>query len=174
MANTESERQIRERLLSLLGKHKELEKWTFAEALIIRDDGFSHSYPDLTLATNQLLNRSDSELVSIYVHENLHCFLSQHPENFHATMRDLQLKYPKVPVGRAEGGAKDEHSSYIHLIVCYLEYIAMIEIFGKERALEILGSHDYYRWIYKTVLEDTHSLGTIMEKNGLTPSPVAK
>ncbi len=171
-ANTESELQTKRRFLDLLKKYPALESWTFTEELVIRDDGFSHSYPELTLATNQLHNRNDEEFVSIYVHENLHVFLSQHPENFDATMADLRLQYPKVPVGRVNGihlGGHDEESTYTHLIVGYWEYIAMVQLFGKDSALEILRNHDYYTWVYKKVLDETEVLKSLIERNGLIP-----
>jgi hypothetical protein len=146
LANTESERETRQRLLDLFKKYPDLEKWTFTENLVIRDDGFSHSYPELTLATNQLVARNDQEFISIYVHENLHVFLSLHPKNFYATIADLRISYPNVPIGRVNGvhlGGRDEESTYIHLIVGYLEYMAMMQLFGKESATEILRNHDY-------------------------------
>src|ERR1700689_5138271 len=88
LANAESERQTKQRLLDLLKKYHQLERWTFTGDLVIRDVGFSHSHPVLTLAKN-LLSREDEEFVSVYVHENIHHFLSQHPEGFHATMKGV-------------------------------------------------------------------------------------
>jgi hypothetical protein len=169
LANTESERQTKQRLLGLLKKYHQLERWTFTGDLAIRDDGISHSHPVLTLATN-LLSREDEEFVSVYVHENIHHFLSQHPEEFHATMKDVRLLYPKVPAGRASGGARDEDSTYTHLIVGYLELVAMTEIFGGDSAIKTLRKHDYYKWVYKTVLEEISLLKSVVEKNGLTPN----
>jgi hypothetical protein len=169
LANTESERRTKQRLLDLLKKYHQLDRWTFTEELVIRDDGISRSHPVLTLATN-ILSREDEEFVSVYVHENIHHFLSQHPEGFHAAMKDVRSLYPKVPAGRASGGARDEDSTYTHLIVCYLELVAMTDIFGRDSAIKTLGKHDYYRWVYKTVLEETDALKSMVEKNGLTPN----
>ena len=171
LANTESERETKNRLLSLLREHQELEKWTFSEEVVIRDDGLSHSYPQLTLATNHLLKWNDEEFISVFVHENLHCFLSQNQPQFFAAVKELRLQFPKVPVGRTEGGARDEESTYIHLIVGYWEYVAMTQIFGRDSASHTLRSHTFYKGIYKIVLEETDALRNIMVKTGLTPIP---
>lgn len=56
---------------------------------MIRDDGFWHIYPDLTLATNQLLAYDEGEFILIYLHENLYWLLSKHPDNFYVAMNDL-------------------------------------------------------------------------------------
>jgi hypothetical protein len=170
LENTESERRTKERLLGLLEKYPQLERWTFTADLIIRDDGISHSHPVLTLATN-ILSREDEEFVSVYVHENIHHFLSQHLEGFRTAMKDVRLLYPEVPAGRASGGARDEDSTYVHLIVGYLELAAMTEVFGRDSAIKTLRKHDHYKWVYKTVLEETIALRSMVEKNGLTPNP---
>ena len=36
-------------------------------------------------------------------------------------------------------GARDEFSTYLHLIVCYLEFSAMKELLGEPKAREIMA-----------------------------------
>src|SRR5262245_44480515 len=80
--------------------------------------------------------------------------------------------FPKVPVGAPEG-AVDENSSYLHLLVCYLEYRAMRELLGelKSRQLMEFWATDHYTWIYKTVLEKPRAIDTILVKHRLLPDP---
>jgi hypothetical protein len=172
LRNTGSERETKERLLGLFEKYPRLVDWTFKDELMIRDDGNSHSYPELTLATGQLLERGDAEFLSVFVHENIHCFLSGQ-RNLAAAKAELRVLYPKVPVGRINGvhlGARDEDSTYLHLVVGYLECLAMSELLGEQQAFGVLQNHDFYKWIYQTVLVDKNSIGKIIEKNGLIPN----
>jgi hypothetical protein len=79
---------------------------------------------------------------------------------------------PKVPIGRVNGihlGGHDEESTYTHLMVGYWEYVAMMQLFGKDSVLEILRNHDYYTWVYKKVLDETDVLKSILERNSLIP-----
>lgn len=43
------------------------------------------------------------------------------------------MKYPGIPVG-GQDGARYEHSSYLHVIVCYAEWQEMKALVGAERA----------------------------------------
>lgn len=61
--------------------------------------------------------------------------------------------YPDVPSGNPEG-ARDADSTYLHLIVCDLEYQAMTKLVGPARAAEVLDATTHYTWIYDRVLTD--------------------
>ena len=57
-----------------------------------------HSHPVLTLSTRHL--KDDDLLLSTFLHENLHHFLTQNPEKAEAaTKKELRAVFPKVPVG---------------------------------------------------------------------------
>jgi hypothetical protein len=86
--------------------------------------------------TNQPLNANDDEFISIYVQENLLEFSTPYPDEFRKVMDKMRRMCPQVPVGKAQCGAHNENSTYIHLIVCFLEYFALIDLFGKELDLE--------------------------------------
>ena len=49
-------------------------------------------------------------------------------------------------------GSRDEGSTLSHIIVCYLEFIALSQLVGHERATENLATNGYYQWVYQTVL----------------------
>ena len=77
------------------------------------------------------------------------------------------MLYPAVPVGRSEGGARNEFSTYLHLIVNWLEHDALCRVVGEERALENTRAQQAYRWIYQTVLTDSERIGEVVREHGL-------
>ena len=171
---TETEKQTRTRLEAIIQRYeKQLSKWTFKDEFVIQDEGFSNSHPVLTFASNQLLPRDDNEVLSIFIHENLHCFFDLRLDAFHQVMDEIRSKYPEVPVGRVNGvhlGAHDKESRYNHLVVCFLEHFPLVGIIGKCFAEETLARHDYYKWIYQTVLSDYDDMkAIILDKYDLNP-----
>ena len=81
-----------------------------------------HSHPVLTLSTR---NKSDDDLLSTFLHEQIHWYGVEKDEQVEGAIKDFKEMYPKVPVGNRQG-ARDEFSTYLHLFICYLEYKSMI------------------------------------------------
>ena len=110
-------------------------------------------------------------LLSTFVHEQSHWFLTQNHKNTEEAKKELRVLFPRVPVSFPEG-ATDEDSTYLHLIVIYLEYRADRELFGELKARQIMDfwATDHYTWIYKTVLERTRDIGNIVFKHKLVPA----
>jgi hypothetical protein len=92
-------------------------------------------------------------LLSTFLHEQLHWLEDARPDAYRAAMRELRERYPEVPTA-AEGGARDEESTYRHLLVCDLEYQAMTALVGPDRARQTLARITHYAWIYDKVLND--------------------
>jgi hypothetical protein len=86
----------------------------------------------------------------------------QNDQETKEAMKDLRTTFPKVPVGFPDG-AENEESTYLHLLVNYLEYRADRELLGELRARQVFEfwASDHYRWVYKTVLERTRDIGDI-------------
>jgi lysophospholipase L1-like esterase len=162
---SEAELKTRQQLQKLLDSY-DLRKYTFTHAVVIDEKSIPHSHPVLTLHTRHL--NSDDELLSTYVHEQLHWFLDQHLEQTQAAEDELRKVYPKVPFGNADG-ARDEESTYLHLITCYLEMIADRKLMGKERTAAAMNfwAGDHYRWIYKTVMQDESKIGNVVTRHHL-------
>jgi hypothetical protein len=164
-----AETQTRDQLLRLLRTY-DLNPWIFTRTLIIDSSPRTvpHSHPVLTLSTRHI--KDDDLLLSTFVHENLHHFLVQNREKTEAAKKELHAVFPKVPVGYPDG-ADSEDSGYEHLIVCYLEYRADKEIWGEQRAFQVVQfwMSDHYRWIYRQLLEAGYQIGPIVQKNGLIP-----
>ena len=150
----------------LLAAH-DLRQWTFTHEVIIDKKSIPHSHPVLTLHTRHL--KQDDELLSTYLHEQLHWFFTGRPAETKAAEQDLAKLYPEVPVGYPEG-ANDTESTYLHLLVCRLEQQADRAVMGEQRTAEAMQfwAGDHYRWVYRTVLADGAKIDEILRRHGLS------
>lgn len=164
-----AETQTRDQLLRLLRTY-DASRWIFTRSVVIDSTPgtIPHSHPVLTLSVRHL--KDDDLLLSTFVHENLHHFLSQNHEKAEAAKKELRAVFPKVPVGYPDGADSDD-AGYAHLIVNYLEYWADRELLGEQRAFQVLQfwMADHYRWLYRQILESGYQIGPIVRKNGLIP-----
>jgi hypothetical protein len=167
-SGSRSEIQTKEQLQRLV-KTYDLSKWIFTKAILIDEKSIPHSHPVLTLHTRHL--KDDDLLLSTFVHEQLHWFLVQKDKETDEAIKELRVVFAKVPAGFPEG-AEDEESTYLHLLVNYLEYRADRELLGELRAKQVMDfwATDHYKWIYKTVLERTRDIGNIAFKHKLIPT----
>ena len=164
--NTEKERQKKSQLEKLL-KQYDLSKWIITRSILIDEQArIPHSHPVLTLNTNQL--DDDLATLSTFIHEQIHWFEEANPKQRDKAIEELRTIYPEAPSGPPEG-ARDRESTYLHLIVCYLEYEGMKELVGAERAKQVIetSSKRFYKWVYRTVLSDESKLKAVIEKQGL-------
>jgi hypothetical protein len=163
--NSPPEVATRAQLERLLGEY-DLRQWTFTHEVVIDEKSIPHSHPVLTLHTRHL--KQDDELLSTYLHEQLHWFLVRRPAETKAAEQDLIKLYPTVPVGYPEG-ANDTESTYLHLLVCRLEQRADLAVLGEQRTAAAMQfwAGDHYRWVYRTVLADGAKIDEILERHGL-------
>ena len=162
---SERENQTKAQLERLL-KQYNLAKWIFTHKVIIDQGEIPHSHPVLTIHTRHL--GDDDALLSTFIHEQIHWFEEQHAPERDKAIRELEVLYPEAPGGPPEG-ARDRNSTYLHLIVCQMEYQGMIELVGPARARHVIeeASHAYYKWIYATVLKDGPKIAAVIEKHKL-------
>lgn len=166
--NDQREQQTRQQLERLLAAH-DVSNWLFTRKIIIESGNvIPHSHPVLTLSTRHL--KDDELLLSTFVHEQLHWYLEEKSKETDAAYNELKTLFPKVPVGYPDG-ARSEESTYLHLMVCYLEYQAVRELLGQLRARQVMEfwATDHYRWIYRTILERERDIGSLMRKHKLLP-----
>jgi len=116
--NDASELQTKSQLQKLLAQY-DLSKFIFTIEIIIDRNTIPHSHPVLTLHTRHL--KDDELLLSTFVHEQIHWFLTQHQEQTEQAVKELRTIFPKVPFGFREG-ADSEDSTYLNLLVNTLEY----------------------------------------------------
>ena len=164
---SKGEEETKDQLQRLI-KTYDLAKWTFTNSILIDEEAIPHSHPILTLSTRHV--KDDELLLSTFVHEQAHWFLTQNQKATEDAKKELRAMFPKVPIKPPEG-ASDEESTYLHLIVIYLEYRADRELVGELKARQIMEfwATDHYTWIYKTVLERPRDIGNIAFKHKLVP-----
>ena len=150
-ADTPGEQATREQLLRLLNEH-DIERWLFTREVLIDETSIPHSHPVLTLHTRHL--GDDLELLSTFIHEQYHWLVAGQSSNEEAAIQAFRELFPDAP-GRDGGGARDSYSSYLHLIVCDLEFQGMTVLFGEETARRVLSGITHYQWIYERVLGDS-------------------
>lgn len=148
--DSDGERATREQLREVLARY-DVERWTVTERLRIAEDEIPHSHPVLTLHTRAL--GAPVQQLSTYLHEQFHWWVSEHPAQEEAAVAAFRGRFPDVPAGGGQGG-RDEYSTYLHLIVCDLEYQAMTELVGEAEARDMLAGWNHYTWIYDKVLND--------------------
>ena len=162
---TQLEERGREQLRRLLQTY-DLSRWLFTHKVLIQSRVIPHSHPVLTLNTRYI--EDDTAQLATFVHEQLHWFLTEHAgrQEMDTANSDLRKLYPKAPTEPPEG-ARGEESTYLHLIVCYLELQSLTELIGENRAREHLASIDHYTWVYRTVLADAGRIGELVTRHGL-------
>jgi len=133
------------------------EKYIFTKDIVIEEGTIPHSHPVLTLSTKDAYLQNSDLLLSTFIHEQIHWFLSG--QNLSVYIEKLKSIYPNIAIGFPKG-AKDEYSSYLHIIVNYLEIYILKAIIGEEKASVVLDflKADHYTEIYKIIENDYESL----------------
>lgn len=161
--NSEREQRTKAELERLLSTY-DLKKYTFTNKVIIEDGAYAHSFPEITLNTRFV--DSDDELLSSYIHEQLHWYLRDHDVQQKRAIQTLRMYYPRVPVGDPEG-ADTVYSTYGHLVDCYLEIQADRKLIGPERTAAVIADKGHYTWIYKTIIDDEPRIAAVVRSEGL-------
>lgn len=158
------EKAMADKVRQLIDRY-ELHDWLFTKRMRIdRETRIPHSHPVLTLNTRYM--DDDVEALANIIHEQLHWFVLENQGALGAAIADMRQQYPDAPDGPPTG-ARDLRSTYLHLVVCSLEHLALEEKIGRERAREALSAKPYYTWVFATVLEDEEALRTILEKHSI-------
>jgi hypothetical protein len=145
----------------------DIRRFEYTDHLRVAPTETPHSHPVLTLNT---ASYDPEAILCEYLHEQMHWYvdgLGCADENA-PLITELRQRYPEAPIGFPEG-ANDEYSTYLHLLVNWLEIEAASQFIGRERASDIASRKHYYRWIYRTVLSDWHSLEDMYRAAGITP-----
>jgi hypothetical protein len=166
---TSRESNTRSHLLALLSRH-DLTKWQWTNEIRISSGEIPHSHPVLTLNT-RCGDRTDL-LLATYLHEQLPWWIANCPPTaVEEATKQLRCIWPAVPTAPPMG-ADDEDSTYLHLIVCFLEDEALRTVLGDSAAGAVLGhwTRDNYTWIYECVLASHARLAEVVERAGLVPA----
>lgn len=147
---TEREAATKSELEAIVAKY-DLDHWVFTQDIVIDAESIPHSHPVLTLHTRHL--GDEPALLATFLHEQFHWLEEERPAAREAAVAEFRARFPDVPFGRPNGG-RDAYSTYLHLIVCDLEYAAVSELLGQAAAHETLSANTHYVWIYRQVLEN--------------------
>lgn len=139
----------------------DLGKYTFTHDVVIEEQAINHAFPVLTL--NARFADSEDELLSSFIHEQLHWHLRDHGPAMQNAVAELRRFYPHVPVGGREG-AETEYSTYGHLVDCYLELVADRKLIGPERTTAVVSDKGHYEWIYATVIRDDARMAALVDR----------
>lgn len=161
--NSPREMQTAQTLRQILASY-DLHKYLFTREVIIEERAMNHAFPVLTL--NVRFADSPDELLSSFVHEQLHWYLRDHNFQQRAAVAELREMYPTAPVGLPEG-AESAYSTYGHLVDCYLEIQADRELIGPKRTDEVIKNKPWYTWIYKTILRDEGRISAVVDEHNL-------
>jgi hypothetical protein len=157
-------------MLAALRRRHDLSRFEYTRIVRIAPGSDTFSHPILTLG-NRFAEGEDL-LLSTYLHEQMHWYLwhLETPERdpIAPFMDELVRRYPGAPIGLPDG-ARNYESTYLHLVVNWLEIAATSEFIGRERARAVAQTQWTYRWIYRTVLNDWDRLGALYEQHGLVP-----
>jgi len=148
---SETEAIVASELRDLMRTH-DVQPWILTREILIDKEQIPHSHPVLTIHTRHI--GEELKLLSTFIHEQLH-WLEEKPwlQDFHAAMADFEELFPVVP-SSTDGGARDEQSTYRHLLVCDMELQALTTLVGPTAARETLMRNTHYKWIYHKVLTD--------------------
>jgi hypothetical protein len=161
--NSDREQREKVELEHLLDTY-DLSKYIFTNKVTIEDGAIAHSFPEITLNTRFL--DSDDELLSSFIHEQLHWYLRDHDFQTRRAIQTLRRYYPNAPVGGTEG-AETPYSTYGHLVDCYLEIQADRKLIGRQRTLAVVADKHHYTWIYQTILDEELRIAAVVRSEGL-------
>jgi hypothetical protein len=151
-------------LLQTVVSSYDLTKYTYTRDVVIEERAINHAFPVLTL--NARFADSPDELLSSFIHEQLHWYLREHHMQTEDGIAQLRRSYPRVPVGGSEG-ADSVYSTYGHLIDCYLEIQADRQLMGEQRTMAVIRDKGHYTWIYKTDLDEESRIAAIVHNENL-------
>jgi hypothetical protein len=157
------EEQTAEQLKKLIGTY-DLSKYTFTREVVIDRGAMNHAFPELTL--NARWADAPDDLLSSYIHEQLHWYLRDHDAQQKSAIDELRRMYPNAPVGLPEG-AESAYSTYGHLVDCYLEIEADRQLLGPERTMTVVRNKGHYTWIYDTIFRDESKIAAVVDEHQL-------
>jgi hypothetical protein len=143
----------------------DLGRFTKTRVIVIEEGAMAHAYPVLTM--NCRFRDDDDLALSQFVHEQAHWVLQpKHRPRRPALLGDLKRLVPGLPTRYPAGGG-DELSTYYHLPVIVLEWQAMEDLVGADRARRVMEwkREDHYTAIYAAALEHRQELEAILTRH---------
>ncbi|WP_448565420.1 hypothetical protein [Thalassotalea ganghwensis] len=164
---TKSELATVELLKALRASH-DTNKWEFIDKVHINEKAIPHSHPLLTLHTRHTSKAHKDFLLSTYLHEQIHWHISKNEEKTKSAIEELKTIFKDVPNSFPEG-AGNEFSTYLHLLVCFLEMEAISELLSAQRVKAVMSfwQQDHYTWVYRQVEQKNSEIKKVLDNHGL-------
>jgi hypothetical protein len=156
-------------MLCLAATH-DLFPFLYTKKINIESRVISHSHPILTLNTRYA--RAPLKLLSTWLHEEFHWWADSNSASIDRAIAELKFLYPALPT---EGVARSEYSTYLHLIICYIEHSSMSHFLGEQKAKDLLiefATGNVYPWIHTQVLNRKNEIEDIVKRHDLLPPPL--
>lgn len=157
----------RKQQMERLAQQYDLKRYTITRDILIERGSVNHSHPTLTLNLRFLDN--DDLALSAYVHEQAHWVMMDRLRlDNPRLLEDLRRAFPSLDFRVPEGDG-ELRTSYFHIAVCMLEWQAMEELVGPERARKVIEwkQGDRYKSIYSIVLNQRAMVETILNRHGV-------
>jgi hypothetical protein len=154
LAHNSPAEEKRKEQIERLAANYDLEKYTITRDIVIDQQAINHSAPVLTQNLRFLDN--DDRALSAYVHEQAHWVLMErHRGEVREMLPELKRMFPDLPIAAPQGDG-NEGTSYIHLVVLMLEWQALENLIGIDRARTVMEfkRQDHYKALYSTVMEN--------------------
>jgi hypothetical protein len=155
----------RKQQMERLARQYDLKKYTITRDIMIERGAMNHSSPVLTLNLRFLDN--DDLALSAYVHEQGHWVLMERHRNDNPRLfEDLRSAFPNLEIQPPDGDG-ELRSSYFHIAVCMLEWQAMEELVGAERARKVIEwkQGDHYKGIYSVILNQREKVESVLNQH---------
>ena len=156
-------------MLAKLRSTYDLAPYEYTKVIWIAPGEIQHSHPVLTLNT---MIRAEGPLLCSYLHEQMHWYVTWYSHanssGWRAIFREIGEMFPSVPVAFPQG-AHTEASSYLHVIVNWLEVESASYLLGRAASEEIASKNFVYSGIYALVLEKWERLAELYREHNLVP-----
>ena len=156
--------QKRKEQLERLAQEYDLSKYTITRDIVIDQTAINHSAPVLTQNLRFLDN--DDRALSAYVHEQAHWLLMErHRGEAREMFPELKQMYPNLPFAPPDGDG-NEATSYVHLVVLMLEWQALEDLIGADRARAVMEfkREDHYKALYATVMTNRAQMEKFLKR----------
>ena len=159
--------QKRKEQIERLAEAYDLSKYTITRDIVIDQQASNHSSPVLTQNLRFLDN--DDRALSAYVHEQAHWLLMEHHHGQARQMLpELIRLYPNIDI-KPPYGDGHQGSSYMHLVVLMLEWHALEDLLGADRARAVMEfkRQDHYKDLYATVMDHRQQMESFLKRYGV-------
>lgn len=146
-----------------------IKPYLFTGNIVVARHVIPHSHPTLTLNTRWV--GQPNRVLAQLLHEEWHWWAANHHAWTTMVCGKFQAQYPNLPTFLPRG-ADGLESTYLHVLICALEYFAITVVLGTSAAAEVLQQNiegDHYTAIYSLVDHHKDSIALTLMDLGAGP-----